>query len=73
MKDAEADAQVAIIVERLKALRIEQGMSLNQLSELAGISHVGIMKIEAGERSPQLRTVLKMAAALKVDAARLFD
>ncbi|MGA0900586.1 MAG: helix-turn-helix domain-containing protein [Luteolibacter sp.] len=36
------------------------------------MSHVGIMKIEAGERSPQLRTVLKMAAALKVNPAWLF-
>jgi transcriptional regulator with XRE-family HTH domain len=44
-------------------------MSVNKLSELAGMSHVGIIQIESGNRSPQLRTVLKLANALALDLA----
>ena len=46
-------------------------MSLNKLSELAGMSHVGVLQIEAGERSPQLRTALKLASALDLDLAEV--
>ena len=67
MKDSEADKLVTKVVGRLKARREELGMSVNKLSELAGMSHVSILKIESGENSPQLRTVLKLAAALEMD------
>lgn len=71
MKEEEADTLVAKLVERLKARRKELGMSLNRLSELAGMSHVGILQIEAGERSPQLRTLFKLASALEIEVQYL--
>ena len=72
MKDEEADVLVAQVVGRLKKRREELGLSLNRLSEMAGMSHVGVLQIENGERSPQLRTVFKLAKALDLDAAELF-
>lgn len=71
VKDEEADALVAEIVGRLQARRLELGMSLNKLGELSGMSHVGVLQIEAGERSPQLRTVLKIADALGINLSSL--
>ncbi|BCX49851.1 transcriptional regulator, XRE family protein [Haloferula helveola] len=73
MKEEEADTRVAEIVSRLKARRESLGMSLSRLSELAGMSHVGILQIESGERSPQLRTIIKLAAALDLKLAKLFS
>lgn len=46
-------------------------MSLNRLSELAGMSHVGILQIESGDRSPQLRTVFMLAYALDIGPEEL--
>ncbi len=67
MKEKELDALVAGIVARLKSRRLQLGMSVNKLSELAGMSHVGILQIESGNRSPQLRTALKLANALGLE------
>ncbi|QTN34382.1 helix-turn-helix transcriptional regulator [Akkermansiaceae bacterium] len=48
-------------------------MSVNKVAEKAGMSHVGILQIESGERSPMLRNVIKIAAALEVDLSDLFS
>ena len=66
MKDDEADRIVEAVVRQLKAIREEKGISVNRLAELAGLTHVGILNIESGKRSPQLRTALKIADALDI-------
>lgn len=71
MKDDEADAIVAEVVARLRTRREELGLSINKVAELAGLSHVGVLQIEGGERSPQLRTALKLAAALDLSLAKV--
>ena len=67
MKDKEADAIVAQVVAQLQERREELGISLNKLSELVGMDHSAILRIENGERSPLFRTVVKLAAALEVE------
>jgi DNA-binding XRE family transcriptional regulator len=64
VKDEVADQIVAALVERLRQRRLEQGLSVNKVAELAGMSHVGLLQIESGERTPMLRTALKIADAL---------
>lgn len=64
MEDSEADEIIARLAERLKAAREAKGLSMNRLGDLAGLDQVAISRIEKGERSPTLRTLLKMAAAL---------
>lgn len=64
MEDAEADEIISRLVGRLKAAREGKGMSMNQLASLAGIDQVAVSRIEKGERSPTLRTVLKITQAL---------
>jgi len=41
-------------------------MSMNQLGSLAGLDQVTISRIEKGERSPTLRSLVKIAEALGV-------
>jgi len=64
MKDEEIDRLTAAVVERLKRRREELGLSVNKLAEKAGMTHVGILKLESGDRTPMLRTALKLAKAL---------
>jgi transcriptional regulator with XRE-family HTH domain len=64
MKDEETDRLTAAVVERLRQRREELGLSVNKLAEKAGMTHVGVMKLESGDRTPMLRTALKLAKAL---------
>lgn len=66
MKDADAERIIAGIVAKLRAVREEKGISVNRLAETAGLTHVGVLNIESGNRSPQLRTALKLADALGI-------
>lgn len=66
MADAEADGIVAGVTRRLREVREAQGMSMNQLGSLAGLDQVTISRIEKGERSPTLRSLVKIAEALGV-------
>ena len=47
-------------------------MSERQLSDISGISHTEIARIESGEVSPTLDTLLKLADALGVDIKETF-
>ena len=71
MDDAQADKIVAGVTRRLREAREAQGMSMNQLGSLAGLDQVTISRIEKGERSPTLRSLVKIAAALGVTLSEL--
>lgn len=73
MKSSTADKVIEALVKRLADIRQEKGLSMNRLAELAGLDQVAISRIEKGERSPQLRTVLLMCEALDVSLADLLD
>lgn len=60
---AESDLRVAIIGEIVKA-RQEQGISQKKLEELSGVKQPIIARMEKGNTSPQIDTVLKVLAAL---------
>lgn len=64
---------LAILRLNLKRLRLEQGLTQQQLSERAGLDYKYYQKIESG-RWPglQIRTVETLAKALRVDVGRLF-
>ena len=59
----ESNLRVAIIGELIKA-RCEQNISQRQLEELSGVKQPIISRMESGETSPQLDTVLKVLAPL---------
>ena len=57
----------------LKALRLEQGLSLRQVGLKIGMSHTYIAHIEAGRMAPPARPILmKLLAAYGVDDYKVF-
>jgi transcriptional regulator with XRE-family HTH domain len=61
-----------LLGENLKALRIEGGMTQNELAEAADLSLKMIQKIEYGESAASPETIDKLAAALKCTPSQLF-
>jgi len=59
----ESRLRVAIIGELIKA-RNEQGISQRELEQLSGVKQPIISRMEAGETSPQLDTILRVLAPL---------
>ena len=59
----ESDLRVSIISEIIKA-RKEQGISQRKLGELSGVRQPIISRLERGDTSPQLETVLKVLTSL---------
>ncbi len=63
----DAEQLVETLVSRLKAAREAKGLSLRDLEEISGISNAGIHHIEAGNRSPTLYSLIRIANALDLD------
>ena len=57
--------------ERLQKVRKEQGISQEQLAAKLSMHRTYIGMIERGERNPTIRTLYKVAKALKVDSSKL--
>ena len=59
----ESDLRVALIGELIKA-RQERGLSQKKLEELSGVKQPVIARMEKGQTSPQIDTILKVLAPL---------
>ena len=59
--------------QRIRAIRAEQSLNLDQLARLTGISAPALSLIETGKRDARLTTVAKIAAALRVSLSTLLD
>ena len=60
---AESNLRVALVGEIIKA-REEKGISQKKLEELSGVKQPVIARMEKGQTSPQLDTILKILAPL---------
>ena len=58
---------------RIKSLRLERELQQRQLAEKAELTPSMVSQIESGRLTPSLHTVGKLAAALGVPIASLFD
>jgi transcriptional regulator with XRE-family HTH domain len=58
---------------RIKALRLERELQQRQLAEKAGLTPSMVSQIESGRLTPSLHTLGKLAGALGVTIAALFD
>lgn len=61
-----------LLGKRIKELRKNQGISQQQLSELASIDQRNLSHIECGDTFPS-RSLLDIAKALNIDLRDLFD
>ncbi len=58
---------------RLKEARRAQGLSLDAVAKLSGVSRSMVSQIERGESSPTIATLWNLTRALQVDFAGLLD
>jgi len=69
---AEAGSEAARVVgERIRKLRNDYGISQMELGDLAGMHFTNIGKIERGDVSPGLATLVRISAALGADPGDL--
>ena len=61
------------IGSRIKLLRRQKGMTLRHLSEASGLSINAISRIENGQASPTVSSVHRLAMALGIPIAAIFD
>jgi transcriptional regulator with XRE-family HTH domain len=61
------------IGRRVRTLRAQQGLSLEALGERSGVSRSNISLIERGQTSPTAVVLDKLATALNVSVAALFE
>ena len=54
-------------------VRYEKGLSLRQLSQQAQIAKSSLQRIEAGEATPSLEVMLRLARALAVPLDSLYQ
>ena len=57
--------------DRIKALRLQKGLTQQELADLSGISLRSIQRIERGEVSPRSHSLKELGKALEMDLAEL--
>lgn len=62
--DSEVEARLVAVARAVALRRAEHGLSLRQLASMTDLSSAGISRLENGERTPTLRTVLLLSRAL---------
>lgn len=67
------DPRLLAIGLRIRALREERQLSLEELAHRSDLSFRGLIYIEHGRRNPGVLTLLKIADGLEVSPAALFD
>ncbi|MFN5983332.1 MAG: helix-turn-helix domain-containing protein [Fluviicola sp.] len=68
----EYQERVKNIGEKIKAIRLEKGLTQIDLSTLCSIEQTNIARIEAGRTSPTIKTLYKISDALNIDIKELF-
>ncbi len=62
----------SVLGYRIRSLRKSSGLSQEQLGELANLHNTYIGAIERGERNPSLKSLERIAEALKIKVGDLF-
>lgn len=61
------------VATNIKHLRLDKGLSQEELAELSGYHRTYIGAIERGERNITLTTLETIAATLKISASKLLE
>lgn len=62
-----------IVARNVRRIRMERGLSQEDLADLVGISRNYVGMIERQENSPTVVMIERLAKALKVDPVQLFE
>jgi transcriptional regulator with XRE-family HTH domain len=69
---AGAGAALTSIGDTLRATREERGLTLEQASDLSGISKSHLSRLESGERQPSVASLLSLSATFGVPVGAFF-
>ena len=72
MESSPADPLVAF-GRRLKALRLQRGLSQEELADLAQLDRTYVSGCETGRRNATIKTIVRLSGALGVDPAALIS
>jgi transcriptional regulator with XRE-family HTH domain len=61
----------ALFGKRLREIRLREGLSQEELARRADLHLTVVARLDRGERSPGLVTILRLAAGLDVDPGEL--
>jgi transcriptional regulator with XRE-family HTH domain len=62
-----------IVARNVRRIRVERGLSQEELADLVGISRNYVGMIERQENSPTVVMIERLAKALKVDPVQFFE
>lgn len=65
--------EVAKVLDNIRRVRVEQGISIIELAGRAGIAHSALYYVESHRKVPSLDTLAKIAKGLGVKMKDLFD
>jgi transcriptional regulator with XRE-family HTH domain len=71
--DPEIEQQLRAFGENMRAARLRAGLTQTALASVDGLDRAAISLTEKGKRSPDMRTLLRIAHGLKVTPAELVD
>lgn len=57
--------------DKLKSVRIEKGLTQQQLADLIGVKRQNVGRWETGEFEPSLKNLKRIAEALEIDIKEL--
>ena len=64
---------VALLGRNVRAIRIQQGLSQEELSFRAGLKRTYLSDLERGTRNPSVRALGRIADALSVPPSKLLE
>ena len=69
----DAREQVRYVIDRIKSIRAQKGISQLELSLRSNLSHSFIGNIERGTKQPTILTLIRIANALEVNPQDFFS
>ena len=67
------EEKLDIVITRIRKIRIEKGISQQELANIANFSQSFLANVESGKKKPSLLTILRIAEALNVNPREFFS
>ena len=66
------EEKLDIVITRIRKKRMEQGISQQELANMANFSQSFLANVESGKKKPSVVTIIRLAEALNVNPREFF-